>query len=45
MDNISNDIEVIELQKSFQKLKDYCNIRMDIPDPGWNNGKVYMKRI
>ena len=45
MDNISNDIEIIGLQKSFQILKDYCNEIIDIVDPKWKNGKIYRKKI
>ena len=45
MDNISNDVDVIELQKSFQNIKDYCNEVIDISDPAWKNGKIYRKKI
>ena len=45
MDNISNDIDVLELQKAFQKLKVYCNDKTVISEPGWNNGELYTKEI
>lgn len=45
MDNISNDIDVLELQKAFQKLKVYCNDKTAISEPGWNNGELYTKEI
>ncbi|MGN6712624.1 AAA domain-containing protein [Anaerocolumna jejuensis] len=34
LDNISDDIETIELQKSFPKLKDYCDTISSIIEPG-----------
>lgn len=45
MNNISNDIEIIELQKSFQILKDYCDDVKGITDPTWKNGRMYRKAI
>lgn len=45
MNNISDDIEIIDLQKSFQLLKDYCNNKLAITDPGWKNGALYTKDI
>lgn len=45
MDNISNDLEILELQKSFQKLKDYCCDISYITEPGWNNGVLYLREI
>ena len=45
MDNISNDLEILELQKSFQKLKDYCCDISHITEPGWNNGVLYLREI
>ena len=45
MDNTSDNIEIIELQKAFQKLKDYCDTVEYIDEVGWNNGRVYTKQI
>ena len=48
MNSISNDIEIVELQKAFQKLKDYCNSKIfDIDEPGWEvrRGKAYVKYV
>lgn len=45
MDNISNDLEILDLQKSFQKMKDYCDTVKDITEPGWSNAKIYVKEI
>ncbi|WP_455534837.1 DEAD/DEAH box helicase [Roseburia inulinivorans] len=45
LSNISNDIEIIELQKSFQMLKDHCDTVADILEPSWKNGKLYLKTI
>ncbi|MBQ9635634.1 MAG: hypothetical protein IJV12_05410, partial [Acidaminococcaceae bacterium] len=48
MDNISNDIEIIELQKAFQKLKDYCNSKtFMIQEAEWKEkrGQAYLKYV
>lgn len=48
MNNISNDLEIIELQKAFQKLKDYCDSKtFYVDEPGWKEkrGQAYIKYI
>ena len=48
MDNISNDIEIIELQKAFQKLKDYCNSKTFMIQEGeWlkRRGQAYVRYV
>ena len=45
MNNISDDIKIIDLQRPFQLLKDYCNSKTCILEPGWKNGMLYTRDI